>query len=69
MSIKRVSKESKKVQVIFTKEQYDLIQKMRGEMGNTTSEIVRNIVIGWLMEKSFITTQLKNKEKNGEKND
>jgi hypothetical protein len=69
MSIKRVLKESKKIQVIFTKEQYDLIQKLRGEMGNTTSEIVRNIVIGWLMEKSFITTQLKNKEKKGEEND
>jgi Ribbon-helix-helix protein, copG family. len=61
----------KRIQVTFTKEQWDLIEKMKGEMGITDSEIVRNIVMGWLMEKSFISTTLKTKlfKKQGGKND
>jgi len=51
----------KRVQVIFTKEQYDLIKKLQGEMGVSDSEIVRNIVLTWLIEKSFISTRLKSK--------
>jgi hypothetical protein len=51
----------KRVQVTFTKEQWDLIEKLKGELGSSDSEIVRNIVIGWLMEKSLISTTLKNK--------
>ena len=51
----------KRIQVTFTKEQWELIEKLKGEMGITDSEIVRNIVLGWLMEKSFISTTLKSK--------
>ncbi len=51
----------KRIQVTFTKEQWDLIKKLKGEMGITDSEIVRNIVMGWLMEKSFISSTLKSK--------
>ncbi|MEA2033688.1 MAG: CopG family transcriptional regulator [Euryarchaeota archaeon] len=51
----------KRIQVTFTKEQWELIEKLKGEMGITDSEIVRNIVMGWLMEKSFISTTLKTK--------
>ena len=53
--------ETKRVQVTFTKEQWNLIEKLKGEMGITDSEIIRNITIGWLMEKSFISTKLKEK--------
>lgn len=53
--------EMKRVQVTFAKEQWELIGKLKGEMGVTDSEIVRNIVMGWLMEKSFISTTLKSK--------
>jgi len=53
--------EMKRIQVTFTKEQWELIEKLKGEMGITDSEIVRNIVMGWLMEKSFISTTLKSK--------
>ncbi|MEM2179125.1 MAG: ribbon-helix-helix protein, CopG family [Candidatus Aenigmatarchaeota archaeon] len=67
--MKRVGKDSKKIQIILTKEQYELIQKLRGEMGNSNSEIVRNIVLNWLLENSFITSQIKEKEKGGIKND
>jgi len=61
--MKRVEKDSKKIQIILTKEQYELIQKLHGEMGNSTSEIVRNIIINWLLENSFITSQIKEKGK------
>lgn len=56
-----VSKSMKRVQVTFTGEQWGLIEKFRGEMGVTDSEVVRTIVMGWLMEKSFISTSLKSK--------
>lgn len=61
----------KRIQVTFTKEQWKLIEKLKGEMGITDSEIVRNIVMGWLMEKSFISTTLKSKlfKKSGVKDD
>jgi len=51
----------KRIQVTFTKEQWELIEKLKGEMGLSDSEVVRNIVLGWLIEKSFISTSLKNK--------
>lgn len=64
-------KPSHRIQVTFTREQWELIEKLKGEMGVTDSEIIRNIVMGWLMEKSFISTTLKSKlfKKGGEKND
>ncbi len=57
----RKKEEMKRIQVTFTNEQWNLIEKLKGEMGITDSEIVRNIVMGWLMEKSFISTTLKSK--------
>jgi hypothetical protein len=56
-------KESRRIQVVFTQEQYDLLQKLKGEMGSSDSEVVRNIVLNWLMEKSFISTTVKSKLK------
>ncbi len=63
--------EMKRIQVTFTREQWALIEKLKGEMGITDSEIIRNIVMGWLMEKSFISTTLKTKlfKKSGEEDD
>ena len=51
----------KRVQVTFTEEQWNLIDNFRGEMGNGDSEIVRNIVLAWLSEKSFISVSVKGK--------
>lgn len=56
-----MSKEIKRIQVNFTKEQYELLQKLKGELGNSDSEVVKNIAISWLTEKSFISTTLKEK--------
>jgi len=56
---------SKRVQVSFTERQWKMIETLRGEMGDNDANIVRNIVLAWLAEKSFVadTTKLKiNKE-------
>lgn len=48
----------KRVQVSFTPQQWDLIRKLEGPMGNTNAEIVRNIVLAWLSEKSMISSSI-----------
>jgi hypothetical protein len=53
---------TKKVQVSFTEKQWGLIEKLRGEMGDGDSDIVRSIVLAWLAEKSFISDSVKNKK-------
>jgi len=50
---------SKRVQVTFTEEQWRLIERFRGVMGTEDAEIVRNIVLAWLAEKSLISTLVK----------
>lgn len=60
-------KEKIRVQVMFTKEQYNLVQKMKGELGLSDSEVVRNIVVNWLLERSFMSSTLKNKLQNRSK--
>ncbi|MEM3714962.1 MAG: CopG family transcriptional regulator [Nitrososphaeria archaeon] len=49
----------KRVQVTFTKDQWELIQRFRATMGGTDADVVRNIVLAWLAEKSVITTNVK----------
>ena len=57
------NKHTKRVQVSFTERQWKLIKNLRGELGNSDSDIVRSIVVSWLTEKSFISTSAKNKLK------
>lgn len=58
---------NKRIHLTFSEEQWELIEKSKGIMGNTDAEIVRNIVLAWLAEKSLISTQMKEKEnKNNE---
>jgi hypothetical protein len=59
MMIKR-----KRVQVVFTPEQWNLIENFRGELGEGDAEIIRNMVLAWLSEKSIISTNAKNKINN-----
>jgi hypothetical protein len=49
----------KRVQVTFTKEQWSLIERFRGVMGRDDAEIVRNIVLSWLSEKSLVSESAK----------
>ncbi len=54
-----MSSESVRVQVVLTREQYEIIQMLKGLMGSSDSEVVRNIIIAWLSEKSIISERLK----------
>ena len=45
---------AKKIQVVFTDEQWAVIDKLRGMMGESDADLVRNISITWLSEKSMI---------------
>jgi hypothetical protein len=51
----------KRVLVSFTSKQWAIIQKLRGEFGEGDASIVKNIVLSWLSEKSFITDSAKEK--------
>jgi hypothetical protein len=48
-----------KVQVSFTDEQWKLIKKLKDSMGNTDADVIRNIVVAWLSEKSIISENVK----------
>jgi hypothetical protein len=48
----------KKVQVTFSNGQWKLIQRLKGTIGETDSEIVRNIVISYLSEKSYVKEEV-----------
>lgn len=54
--------ENKRVNISLSNEQLEIIRKFKGTMGNTDSEIIRNIVLAWLSEKSMISTTVKHKE-------
>jgi hypothetical protein len=53
--------DKKRVQVSFTESQWKMIELLRGELGESDADIVRNIVIAWLSEKSFVTSSAKSK--------
>lgn len=57
----RRSENIKRVQVTFTSEQWHIISKMKGPFGDSNADVVRNIVLAWLAEKSFITDAIKKK--------
>lgn len=57
-----MSVDKKRVQVTFTQSQWKLIEKLRGEFGEKDADIIRNIVLAWLSEKSFISSTAKNKK-------
>lgn len=53
--------DKKRVQVSFTENQWRMIELLRGELGETDADIVRNIVLAWLSEKSLVSSSAKNK--------
>lgn len=52
---------TKRVQVVFTESQWELVSKLKGELGDSDSDVVRNIVIAWLSEKSLLSSAVKKK--------
>jgi len=59
----------KRVQVTFTEGQWNLIESLRGEFGDNDADIIRNIVLAWLSEKSFISTSAKSKGRKKNENE
>ena len=59
VQMKNQQVKSKRVQVTFTEEQWRIISKMRGSLGGSDADTVRNIVLAWLAEKSFISESAK----------
>ncbi len=54
---------TKRVQVSFTEKQWELLEKLKGELGESDADVVRSIVISWLAEKSFISSTIKKRNK------
>jgi len=50
---------SKRIQVTFTDEQWEILQKLKGKMGESDADLIRNIVLAWLSEKSIMSTIVK----------
>ena len=51
----------KKVQVSFSDRQTALLNELKGELGDSDAEVVRTIVLAWLVEKSFISSAIKHR--------
>jgi len=48
----KVTKSTKeKIPITFNEKQIEMIGKYAGVLGNTKAEIIRNIVINWILEK------------------
>lgn len=48
---KKRSQKKEKIPITFNSEQLKLIEDYMGILGNTKAEIIRNIVINWLLDK------------------
>jgi len=57
------SHKPKRVQITLSPEQWKLVDRLRGEMGMSDAEVVRNILIAWLSEKSFISSSAKGRNR------
>ncbi len=55
---------TKRVQVAFTLGQWKLMESLRGEFGDGDADVVRNIILAWLAEKSFVSDAAKEKINN-----
>jgi hypothetical protein len=54
--------ENKRINISLSEDQISLIRKFKGFMGNTDAEIIRNITLAWLSEKSMVSSTVKDKE-------
>lgn len=61
MSKNLAKKAVKRVQVSFTGDQWAIVSQLKNEMGDADADVVRNIVLAWLAEKSIISSGVKRK--------
>ena len=50
---------TKKIQVSFSERQIELLNRLKGELGETDADVVRSVVVAWLAEKSFLSSSIK----------
>jgi len=55
-------RESNKIPVTFNDEQWKYIQEYKGILGNKRAEIIRNIVLNWILNKSSFKKRGENNE-------
>ena len=60
----KVNKKSKRVLVSFSQTQWKLIEQCKEIMGSGDAEVLRNIVLAWLAEKSLVSSDIKSKMNN-----
>ena len=56
-------KETNKIPVTFNDSQWEHIDKYRGILGDTRAEVIRNIVLNWIISKEEMRLN-ENKQKN-----
>ncbi len=49
-NLKDTKMDKEKIPITFNQQQIEFIEKFTGIMGNTKAEIIRNIVINWLLQ-------------------
>ena len=52
---------SKKIQVSFSDKQIELLNELKGELGNSEAEVVRAIVIAWLAENGVLQSSVESR--------
>ena len=60
-----MGKTNKQVNIKFTDEQKNIIDRLVGVMGGTDAEVVRSIFLAWLSEKNILQPYLNKGGKNG----
>lgn len=61
MGNKSTPKDVKRVQVSFTGNQWNIIKQLKNVMGDADADVVRNIVLAWLAEKSIVSSDVKHR--------
>lgn len=56
-----MGKNKNPVNVKFTDEQREILQTMIGVMGGSEAEVIRNVFLAWLSEKSITSELIKKK--------
>jgi hypothetical protein len=51
------NKKPKRVLVTFTHEQWNILESLKGEIGRSDADVVRNIIVTWLIDKKFLAGQ------------
>jgi len=62
------NKKPKRVLVTFTAEQWKILETLKGELGRSDADVVRNIIVSWLINKHFLVEQKKENLLEGEIN-